>query len=96
MQSIEEWGFNAFEKQVQGRLGSNAEVRSRYDIALVCIVVRGLIDTPASITRMFQALESAGINCLSINRSSEGISLVIAVDEEDYIPCINAIYREFA
>lgn len=88
--------FSAFETQIQGRLGADAEVYARHNLALICIVGRGLIGTSSATTQIFKTLENVGANPCSINRSMEELSIVLGVDQEHYLPAIQALCRELA
>ncbi len=65
------------------------------NMALVAVVGRGMVKTKGTAMRIFKALSDADINVRMIDQGSSELNIIVGVDENDYIPALNAIYNEF-
>jgi aspartate kinase len=65
------------------------------NLALVAVVGRGMVKTKGTAMRVFKALSDADINVRMIDQGSSELNIIVGVDENDYIPALNAIYDEF-
>lgn len=63
--------------------------------ALIAIVGRELGTSPAIAVKILGALANRKINMKMIDHGAEKITMLIGVDDSDYIPAIQAIYAEF-
>ena len=45
--------------------------------------------------RVFTAIGNSGVNIRMIDQGSSELSIIVGVDEKDYIKTLNAIYKEF-
>lgn len=64
-------------------------------LAIIAIVGRELGTSPAIAVKVLGALANHKINIRLIDHGSEKINMLIGVSDEDYLPAIQAIYREF-
>ena len=65
------------------------------NLALIAIVGRGMVKTKGTAMRVFKALAEADINIRMIDQGSSELNIIVGVDENDYVPALNAIYSEF-
>lgn len=65
------------------------------NISLIAIVGRNLMANKYNMLNLFSALVNSNINLRMIDYGSNGLYIVIGVDDEDYTYAINAIYNEF-
>jgi aspartate kinase len=65
------------------------------NLALIAIVGRGMVKTKGTAMRTFKALAEADINIRMIDQGSSELNIIVGVDENDYVPALNAIYSEF-
>ena len=80
------------------------EIQSRIDptklsvnngLAIIAIVGRELGTSPAIAVKVLGALANHKINIRLIDHGSEKINMLIGVGDEDYLPAVQAIYKEF-
>jgi aspartate kinase len=64
-------------------------------ISLISIVGRNLMSHNQNMFRFFSALVNANITLKMIDYGSNGVNIVIGVNDEDYAYAIQAIYQEF-
>ncbi len=64
-------------------------------LALISVVGRNMGWRPGTSGRVFGALGDAGINIRMITQSSQEISIIMGVSNEDFERAINVIYRGF-
>lgn len=64
-------------------------------ISLISIVGRNLMSNNQNMFRFFSALVNANISLKMIDYGSNGVNIVIGVNDEDYGFAIQAIYKEF-
>lgn len=64
-------------------------------IALIAVVGRGMAGSMGTAGRVFTAIGNSGVNIRMIDQGSSELSIIVGVDEKDYIKTLNAIYREF-
>lgn len=65
------------------------------NISLIAIVGRNLMANKYNMLKLFSALVNTYINLHMIDYGSNGLYIVIGVDDEDYHYAINAVYQEF-
>lgn len=70
-------------------------VETSDNISLIAIVGRNLMANKYNMLNLFSALVNSNINLRMIDYGSNGLYIVIGVDDEDYTYAINAIYNEF-
>ena len=66
-----------------------------HDMAMIAIVGRELSTSPAIAVKVLGALANRNINIRLIDHGSEKISMMLGVDEADYVSSIEALYAEF-
>ena len=66
-----------------------------HDMAMIAIVGRELSTSPAIAVKVLGALANRKINIKLIDHGSEKISMMLGVDESDYLNSVQAIYTEF-
>lgn len=66
------------------------------NLALIAVVGRGMIRTPGTAARIFNALANAGVNIRMIDQGSSELNIIIGVSTSDYVPALQAIYNEFS
>lgn len=64
-------------------------------IALIAVVGRGMAGSMGTAGRVFTAIGNSGVNIRMIDQGSSELSIIVGVDEKDYIKTLNAIYKEF-
>lgn len=64
-------------------------------LALIAVVGRGMAGFTGTAGRVFSAIGAAGVNIRMIDQGSSELSIIVAVEEADYIKTLNAIYHEF-
>lgn len=64
-------------------------------LALIAVVGRGMAGFTGTAGRIFTAIGDAGVSIRMIDQGSSEMSIIVAVEEADYIKTLNAIYREF-
>ncbi|MBR2682543.1 MAG: aspartate kinase [Atopobiaceae bacterium] len=64
-------------------------------LALISVVGRNMSRRPGTSGRVFGALGEAGINIRMITQSSQEISIILGVNNEDFERAINVIYKAF-
>lgn len=64
-------------------------------LALIAVVGNGMINKIGVSGRLFSAIGRASINIRMLDQGSKGLNIILGVDEENYIPALNAIYKEF-
>lgn len=64
-------------------------------IALIAVVGRGMAGSMGTAGRVFTAIGNIGVNIRMIDQGSSELSIIVGVDEKDYIKTLNAIYKEF-
>lgn len=64
-------------------------------LALISVVGRNMSRRPGTSGRVFGALGEAGINIRMITQSSQEISIIVGVNNEDFERAINVIYDKF-
>ena len=64
-------------------------------LALISVVGRNMSRRPGTSGRVFGALGEAGINIRMITQSSQEISIIMGVNNEDFDRAINVIYQAF-
>ena len=64
-------------------------------IALIYVVGRNLLQNKMNVLKVFSALVNANVNLKMIDYGSNGMHLVIGVEDIDYKFAINALYNEF-
>ncbi|MDO5709667.1 MAG: aspartate kinase [Coriobacteriales bacterium] len=64
-------------------------------LALISVVGRNMSRRPGTSGRVFGALGEAGINIRMITQSSQEISIIMGVNNEDFEKAINVIYQAF-
>jgi aspartate kinase len=64
-------------------------------ISLIYLVGRNLLQNKMNALKVFSALVNANVNLKMIDYGSNGIHLVIGVEDVDYKFAINALYNEF-
>lgn len=65
------------------------------EIALIAVVGRGMAGSMGTAGRVFTAIGNSGVNIRMIDQGSSELSIIVGVDEKDYIKTLNAIYGEF-
>jgi aspartate kinase len=65
------------------------------NISLIAIVGRNLMANKYNMLKLFSALVNTYITLHMIDYGSNGLYIVIGVDDEDYHYAINAVYQEF-
>lgn len=63
-------------------------------LALIAVVGQRMTVTKGIIARIFTAIANAGVNVRLIDNGSNGLSVIIGVDEENYEIAIRALYEE--
>jgi len=66
------------------------------NLALVATVGQGMGNTPGMSGRLFSSLGRASINVRMIAQGSSELNIIVGVDDIDYAPAIDAIYKEFS
>ena len=90
--------FNPMEDDILDEIASNINPTNMWindDLALIAIVGRELGTSPAIAVKVLGALANRKINIKLIDHGSQKINMLIGVSEEDYLPAIQAIYKEF-
>jgi aspartate kinase len=64
-------------------------------ISLIYLVGRNLLQNKMNVLKVFSALVNANVNLKMIDYGSNGMHLVIGVEDIDYKFAINALYNEF-
>lgn len=64
-------------------------------LAIIAIVGRELGTSPAIAVKVLGALANHKINIRLIDHGSDKINMLLGVSDEDYLPAIQAIYKEF-
>jgi aspartate kinase len=64
-------------------------------ISLIYLVGRNLLQNKMNVLKVFSAVVNANVNLKMIDYGSNGIHLVIGVEDIDYKFAINALYNEF-
>lgn len=64
-------------------------------LALISVVGRNMSRRPGTSGRVFGVLGEAGINIRMITQSSQEISIIVGVNNEDFERAINVIYEKF-
>ena len=64
-------------------------------ISLIYLVGRNLLQNKMNVLKVFSAIVNANVNLKMIDYGSNGIHLVIGVEDIDYKFAINALYNEF-
>ncbi len=64
-------------------------------LALISVVGRNMSRRPGTSGRVFGALGEAGINIRMITQSSQEISIILGVNNEDFDRAINVVYSAF-
>lgn len=64
-------------------------------ISLIYVVGRNLLQNKMNVLKVFSALVNANVNLKMIDYGSNGMHLVIGVEDIDYKFAINALYNEF-
>jgi aspartate kinase len=64
-------------------------------ISLIYVVGRNLLTNKMNVLKVFSALVNANVNLKMIDYGSNGMHLVIGVEDIDYKFAINALYNEF-
>ncbi len=64
-------------------------------ISLIYVVGRNLLANKMNVLKVFSALVNANVNLKMIDYGSNGIHIVIGVEDIDYKFAINALYNEF-
>jgi len=70
-------------------------IRVYDNLALVAVVGRGMISAPGVAARVFSALAKEGINIRMIDQGSSELNIIVGISTKDYVPALNAIYKEF-
>jgi len=65
-------------------------------LALISVVGSGMIRARGTAAKLFTALADAGINIRLIDQGSSEISIIIGVEEKDYVASVTAIYSAFS
>ncbi|MEI6864162.1 MAG: aspartate kinase [Candidatus Adlerbacteria bacterium] len=71
------------------------EVLLHTDMALICIVGRGMSHTPGVALLPLQALASVGVSVRMIDQDSNELNIIIGVNVGDYETAVRAIYAAF-
>lgn len=64
-------------------------------IALIAVVGRKMVKAKGIAARTFKAVSDAGVNIKMIDQGSSELNIIIAVNEDDYVKALKAIYDEF-
>lgn len=64
-------------------------------IALIAVVGRGMAGFKGTAGKVFSAIGAADVNIKMIDQGSSELSIIVGVDEADYIKTLNAIYHAF-
>ncbi len=64
-------------------------------MALICVAIHDMVETPGVAARLCQSLSNAKINIRMINQGASAISIIIGVNEKDYEEAVRAIYKDF-
>ena len=64
-------------------------------LALISVVGRNMSRRPGTSGRVFGVLGEAGINIRMITQSSQEISIIVGVNNDDFSRAINVIYQKF-
>jgi aspartate kinase len=65
------------------------------NMALICVAIHDMVETPGVAARLCQSLSNAKINIRMINQGASAISIIIGVNEKDYEEAVRAIYKDF-
>lgn len=63
--------------------------------ALIAVVGRKMVKAKGIAARTFKAVSDAGVNIRMIDQGSSELNIIIAVNEDDYVKALTAIYNEF-
>ena len=64
-------------------------------VALIAVVGRKMVKSKGTAARILNAVGEAGVNIKMLDQGSSELNIIIAVNEEDYIKALKAIYSEF-
>jgi aspartate kinase len=65
------------------------------DLCLIAVVGRGMMGSPGTAARLFNALAKEKINIRMIDQGSSELNIIVALEEKDYERALQAIYAEF-
>lgn len=92
-------------EQVEGKLPSIIEriekdcapvnVCVEKDLALVCVVGRGMAHTPGVSGKLFSALGDASVNVEMIEQGANELNIIFGVRDQDYDRAVRAAYHAF-
>ncbi len=71
------------------------EVKIIDDLALVCVVGRGMKSRTGMSGEIFGELGSKKINIKTISQGADEISIIIGVNDDDFVKTIESVYRRF-
>ena len=64
-------------------------------IALIATVGHGMVRTPGTAAKLFNALYEAGVNIRMIDQGSSEMNIIVGVNLEDFETAMRAIYNAF-
>ena len=71
-------------------------VTAEKDQALICVVGKALVSTPAIGVKVLSALAIRRINVAGLDHGAEKMTMTITVADSDYLEAVRAIYHQFA
>lgn len=70
-------------------------IRTIENVALIATVGHGMSSSVGTGGRLLSAIAQAGVNIGMIDQGSSEMNIIVAVKNDDYLKCIQAIYKEF-
>lgn len=70
-------------------------IRTIENVALIATVGHGMSSSVGTGGRLLGAIAQAGVNIGMIDQGSSEMNIIVAVKNDDYLKCIQAIYKEF-
>ena len=77
------------------RLAEPDSVEIESGLALIAVVGRGMKSASGTAGKLFTALAHKGINIKMIDQGSSELNIIIGVENKDFEPAIEAIYKTF-
>lgn len=81
--------------QIVSELQQFADVRTRYERAVICVVGEGMRHTMGIPARVFTALGNAGVNVELISHGASEINLTLVIREEEVLRAVEVLHDEF-
>ncbi len=70
-------------------------IRVLEDLALIAVVGQGMIQSPGTAARVLGTLAQKNINIRMIDQGSSELNIIVGISAKDFIPAMNALYKEF-